>query len=250
MKRFYYLIAILLAFAFACDTATGPNEIGGDTNLDLTKVGNDFGVSISIPETYVPALQNIIDTVRITKNDNGIVTFSGKFLIDFESLQQLDTLIGTAPLSDNLKHQLVDYFLAKYNATIDTSDKSAYKLLAEMKFKITSEGIQDFVHSNNDLSKPFTIVKYGSNVGDKYEFTKADGSKITRTVVEKNPEEDWELSFWRVKTIKVEEVDPNDPLISKMTYVGNHKFGLVGLIIEFKDGRKIITTILPWDVMK
>lgn len=249
MKRIYFLFAILFAFAFACDTATGPNEIGGDTNLDLTKVGNEFGISIKLVGDYIPALQNIQDSVVITKNDNGIVTFSGKFSIDVESLKQVDTAIGTAGLSDNVKHQLVDYFLIKYNATIDTSNTESYKLFAEMKFKITSEGIQDFVHANNDVSKPFTIVKYGSNVGDKYEFTKADGSKITRTVVEKNPEEDWDLSFWRVKTIKVEEVDANDPLIGKITYVGNHKFGLVGLIVEFKDGRKIITTILPWDVM-
>lgn len=249
MKRIYLLFAVLLALAFACDTATGPNEIGGDTNLDLTKVGNEFGVSIKLVGDFIPSLQNIQDSVVITKNDNGIVTFSGKFSIDFEALKQVDTAIGTAGLSDNMKHQLVDYFLLKYNATIDTSNKESYKLFAEMKFKITSEGIQDFAHSNNDVSKPFTIVKYGSNVGDKYEFTKADGSKITRTVVEKNPEEDWDLSFWRVKTIKVEEVDPNDPLISKMTYVANHKFGLVGLIIEFKDGKKIITTVLPWDVM-
>lgn len=239
---------MLLVF-FACDTATGPNEIGGETNLDLTKVGSEFGVTIKLKDTYIAAFQEIKDSVYITKNDNGIVTFSGKFSIDFKSLEKLDTVIGTSGLSDNMKHQFVDYFLVKYNATIDTSNKDEYKLFAELKFKITSEGIQDFIHANNDISKPFTIVKYAANVGDKFEYTKADGSKITRTVVQKNPEEDWDLSFWRVKTIRVEEIDANDPLIAKMTYITNHKFGLVGLIIHFRDGRIIETTILPWDML-
>ncbi len=249
MKKIYLASVIMLLVFLACDTATGPNEIGGETNLDLTKVGSEFGVTIKLKDTYIPAFQEIKDSVYITKNDNGIVTFSGKFSIDFKSLEKLDTVIGTSGLSDNMKHQLVDYFLAKYNATIDTTNKDEYKLFAELKFKITSEGIQDFIHANNDVSKPFTIVKYSANVGDKYEYTKADGSKITRTVVQKNPEEDWELSFWTVKTIRVEEIDANDPLIEKLTYITNHKFGLVGLIIQFKDGRIIETTILPWDML-
>ncbi len=249
MGKLNLLCVLFLFLFFACETATGPNEIGGDTNLDLTKVGSEFGVTIKLKDNNVAAFQAIKDSVFITKNDNGIVTFSGNFSIDFESLEKLDTVIGTSGLSDNMKHQLVDYFLTKYNATIDTSDKKDYKLYAELKFKITSEGIQDFIHANNDISKPFTIVKYSSNVGDKYEFTKADGSKIIRTVVLKNPDEDWDLAFWRVKTIRVEEVDANDPLISKLTYITNHKYGLVGIIIEFKDGRVIETTVLPWNML-
>ncbi len=249
MKKYYILVFLVALVLFSCETATGPNDIGGDTNLDLTKVGSEFGVSLKVQGTHIPAFENIKDSVFITKNDNGIVTFSGKFSLDTLSLKQIDTAMGTSELPDEVKHQIVDYFLAKYNATIDTTDKNEFKLFVDFKLKITSEGIQDFVHSNNDLSKPFTIVKYSSNVGDKYEFTKSDGSKVTRTVVTKNPTEDWSLAFWNVKTIRVEEVNTNDPLISKITYIANHKFGLVGAIVEMKDGRIIQNTILPWNML-
>jgi len=37
----------------------------------------------------------------------------------------------------------------------------------QLKLKITSDGIQDFVHSKGDESKPFTIMKYSAKLGDK-----------------------------------------------------------------------------------
>lgn len=244
------LFACLVVFAiFACDSATGPNDIGGKTDIELTKVGSEFGVSIKIKDVFSSALQNIRDSVYITKNDNGIVTFKGTFFSNVDDLKAIDTLLGTQDLSDEIKHQVVDIYLAKYGATIDTSDHQNLRLDIEFKAKVTSEGIQDYFHAKGDMSKPFTIVKYSSNVGDKYEFTNSEGKKIVRTVIEKNPDEDWDLSFWRVKTIKVEEVTTDDPLLEKIIYVGNHKFGLVGLILKFKDGRVVETTVLPWDVM-
>jgi hypothetical protein len=244
------LFACLVVFAiFACDSATGPNDMGGKTDIDLTKVGNEFGVSIKIKGTFSSALQDIRDSVIITKNDNGIVTFKGIFFSTVDDLKAIDTLLGTHDLSDEIKHQVVDIYLAKYGATIDTSDQANLRLDVEFKLKITSEGIQDYFHAKGDLSKPFTAVKYSSNIGDKYEFTNSEGKKIVRTVIEKNPSEDWDLAFWRVKTIKVEELTPDDPLLQSIVYVGNHKFGLVGLIMKFKDGRVVETTVLPWNIM-
>jgi hypothetical protein len=37
--------------------------------------------------------------------------------------------------------------------------------------------------------------------------------------------------------------------LQSIVYVGNHKFGLVGLIMKFKDGRVVETTVLPWNIM-
>lgn len=249
MKTKTLFAFLALALFISCETATGPNEIGGETNLELTKVGAEFGVSPKIKGQHIPALENLRDSVFITKNDNGIVTFTGSFFTDLESLRTLDTLFGTQSLPENMKHQIVDAYMQKWGFTIDTSDHDNLRLDFEFKLKITSEGIQDFVYSGGDLSKPFTIVKYSANVGDKYEFTGKDGKKVVRTVVQKDPLEDWYLAFWMVKTIRVEQDVADDPVIKKVTFITNHKFGLVGFIHEFHDGRIIETTILPWDML-
>jgi hypothetical protein len=249
MKIKILFFVFFATFIFACETALGPNEIGGDTNIDLTKVGNDFGISPSFKGTFSPALNNIRDTIIITKNEGGIITIKGRIFSDLDAASAIDTLLGTSGLPETTKHQIVDAYLSKYDITIDTSDEKNMNLTFETKLKVTSEGIQDFHYSKGDLSKPFTIVKYGSNVGDKYEFTTKEGKKIVREVVQKNPVEDWDLSFWKVKTIRVEQMIDDDPILEKVTFITNHKYGLVGLIHKFKDGKIIETTILPWAVL-
>ena len=114
----------------------------------------------------------------------------------------------------------------------------------EAKLKVTAEGIQEFVSSKGDLSKPFTIVKYNANVGDKYEFTNSDGVKITRTVTYKSTTDDYQVGFWYLKVIKVEETR-EDPLTEKITYITNHKFGLVGVLLEPKAGKDIRVSVFP-----
>lgn len=249
MKSLFLLLLAAFIIISSCDTPLGPNEIGGSTDLPLTQVGNEFNIYPSIKGIASPAFDLIKDSIIITKNVNGIVTFKGKFTTNETALKSIDTMLGTASLPEVLKHQIVDTYLEKYGATIDTSDHYNLRLDVEFKLKITSEGIQDFIYSDGNESKPFTIVKYSSNVGDKYEYTAKNGVKIVREVVQKNPTEDWNLSFWTIKTIRVEEKTENDPVIKKMTYIANHKFGLVGVIIELKDGKIIETQIVPWDVL-
>jgi hypothetical protein len=248
MKFKVVFLIVALISLFACENATGPNVLGGDSNLELTKVGNEVGISIKL-DGVTSSINGIRDSVYITKNENGIITLKGKFLTDADVLKSIDTMLGTQNLSEDVKHQIVDTYLAKYGATIDTSDKQNMSMEFEMKLKITSEGVQDFLYSNGNVSKPFTIVKYSSNVGDKYEFTTDEGKKIVRTVVQKDPEEDWQLVFWRVKTIRVEQSMDDDPIFKKVTFIGNHKFGLVGAIHELKNGTIITTTITPWAVI-
>ncbi len=251
MKIYYSLISILITLflIISCETTLGPNELGGNTDIELTKVGNDFGVSFSMKDQFIPGLQQVKDTVIISKNQGGIVTFKVGMAIDNLYLKQIDTALGTFKLSQSGKTNLIDYYKAKYNATIDTSDKRNLRTNLEIKLKITSDGIQDFVHSKGDESKPYTIMKYGSKIGDKYEFTNNQGEKIVRTVTAEHTTEDWSLGFLQVKTMRVEQETPTDPITKKITYIGNHKFGLVGLIVEAKDGKVFQVTVLPWAVL-
>jgi hypothetical protein len=110
--------------------------------------------------------------------------------------------------------------------------------------KVTSEGIQEFVNSKGDLSRPFTIVKYGAAVGDKYEITNTEGVKVTRTVTYKSTTDDYGIGFWMIKIIKVEETK-EDPFVEKVTYYTNHKFGLVGIVINTKTGKELKLGIFP-----
>lgn len=250
--RYVYKLFLLLviAFAMSCDDNTSdPNKIGGSTDIDLTKVGNEFGVSFHFPELGLNFSGNVEDEVTITKNDNGIVTFNAKFTTDEDFMKRIDTLLGTQDLSESMKHTIVDAYLDKYNASIDTTDKQNLSLEFEIISKITSEGIQGFTHSNGDLSKPFTLIKYDAKVGDKYTFTDDDGNTYTREVTYKSTEDEYELSFWYIKVLKIEETQPNDPLIEKIVYYANHKFGLVGAEIILKDGKTPSIKILPWAVL-
>jgi hypothetical protein len=53
------------------------------------------------------------------------------------------------------------------------------------------------------------------------------------------------LVFWKIKVIQVEEVVKDDPLISSMKFIGNHKFGLVGLQVLSKTGKNMNLTVMP-----
>ena len=99
-----------------------------------------------------------------------------------------------------------------------------------VKFKQTDEGIEFLTGPSAGV-----WVKYGSEVGDTYPI--GSTGKV-RTVVEKTGVDDYGYGFMLIKVIKVEE-DPSylsGGGIEKITYVANHRFGLVGLKFTFGDG--------------
>ena len=240
------LLTVCMAMALvACDESspTGPNDLGGDPNLDLTAVGNVFSTYLSAGG-YNPGLDRMKDSVVITRNDNGIVTTHVQIGFDSLFVVGLDSALGISAYPQSVKRAILDTYLKRYGATIDTADKQAMKASFDLKMKVTSEGIQEFVNSKGDLSKPFTIVKYGASVGDKYQFTNSDGINITRTVTAKSTTDDYPVGFWMIKVVTVEETS-DDPLLEKITYYANHKFGLVGVVLRTKTGKELKLGIVP-----
>jgi hypothetical protein len=247
MKRFYLSFAsvlYLLLYLVACENATDPNDIGGgEINIDLTKVGGKFPIYIeTVP--FNKALERIQDSTVITKNENGLVTFYHYSTFDSVFVRALDTAFGLQALPNSLKMPIITAYLKKFGATLDTTNKAKMILTAEFKAKITSQGIQEFFSSNNDQSKPHTLVKYDWAVGNVYEFTNSDGIKVKRTVVSKAPLEDYTLGFFKIKTIRVEETK-EDPIFEKITYIANHKYGLVGVVVKSKNGNQSELSIFP-----
>ncbi|MDX9790359.1 MAG: hypothetical protein WC313_00815 [Candidatus Kapaibacterium sp.] len=241
MKKFTIIIFILLITLWACDeNVSGPNEIGGSTDVEFTKVGSKTAASISINDEII----QVDDSIVVIKNDGGIVSTFVKFTFDYSIVKYFDTLAGTHELDIDAKHLIMDTYLEKFGATLDTTDKNAVTLSLELKTKVTTEGIQDFIYSGGDLTKPFTVVKYSSGLGDKYEFTDKDNVKITRTVVYKSETDDYPLAFWNIKVIKVEETK-DDPILDKISYIANHKFGPIAIEIKFKNNNSLKIGFLP-----
>lgn len=99
---------------------------------------------------------------------------------------------------------------------------------------ITADGIEfkaatDGIESVKGLD-PGIIVKYDAEVGDTYPISTGG----ERKVVEKSTTDDYSYGFMLIKTIKVEET-PNKMGVKKITYIANHKFGLVGIEFTFDD---------------
>ncbi len=248
MKALRSLFIVLLTSGIvvfvACETTPlGPNEIGGDSNLELTKVGGEYIANLSM-DSWVPAFDHMKDTAIITKSENGNVTIGVKVGFDTVLTNAIDSIFGTKALPTSLKSAIIDKYVKMFGITLDTTDKQKMHLAFDLKMKVTSEGIQEYMSGGGNFSNPFTIVKYSANVGDKYEFTNTDGVKVTRTVVSKSTTDDYYMGFWLIKVIQVEQTQ-DDPLLEKITYVTNHKFGLVAVIVQTKNGKSVKLSLIP-----
>ena len=103
-----------------------------------------------------------------------------------------------------------------------------------LKIQQTTEGIKCLTGDGTGI-----IVKYSSAVGDTYPVGDT-GNK--RKVVSKSTDDDYPYGFYNIKTIQV-ETDANNlgstGGIDKITYIANHKFGLVGVKVTFNDATSV-----------
>ena len=218
-KKMIYAVVLMALFAGAgsCkkETTEGPNDLGGDTNIQLTQVGNVSSTYMTFGGASLPQ-----GTMTVTHNDGGIVTYH--LYIDLTGRPDSAALSALVPASykDGNGHVVTDF-----------------------KFKITSEGIQDYFNHE----RPWTVVKYADAVGTVYPYTSNNGTHQERTVTEKTGLDDWPMGMLYIKTSKVEEVMPaNDKTASKITFRANHKFGLVYVEVQLKNGQTATINIIPW----
>jgi hypothetical protein len=221
MKKYIVLLVLLFgAFLIGCeeDAAKGPNELGGETNIPLSKVGNAYSIALTLDGNY---LDIDLDTAYITKNDNGIVTV--KIVADISKV-------------DPLLRSIIPSRFLDVNGNVN----------GDFHFKVTSEGIQEYYYSDSDYSKPFTIVKYDMGVGTSWSFTTNDGKTINRSVTEKTGLDEWPLTpFLSIKTTKTEESNPAIDGVSKAIFRTNHRFGLVYVEYVLTTGSSIKIYLYP-----
>ena len=103
----------------------------------------------------------------------------------------------------------------------------------QLEGKFTDKGIYDYVYSNGDKNKPFTLVKFDAKVGDQWEF-KIGSQTVVRKVTHVSTEDDTFYGMLMIKTIDVEETIPAGLQVkgaaspfTKILWKFNHKFGFI-----------------------
>jgi len=180
-----------------------------DKDLSVDGEQSTMGeVGANVTSSDVPGVQNAKATVETL--DGGISRFTGEATI-------------TDPAILNIISNIPEFSVSGNKVTV-----------SGIEVKVTKEGIESKM-----ASLPGIIVKYDSKVGDKYPV--ANG--IEREVISKSNVDEYPYGFWLIKVMKVEESPSVIPGVSKMVYVANHKFGIVGLEVTYDDGTTSTYTI-------
>lgn len=218
-SKLYHLPILLVFFSFlftmGCKKENNdPNFLGGETNIPLTQIGVKSDLIANIGGYYLPNAE-----MTVTNNDNGVVTYHA--IISLTGHRDSALIAGLVP-----------------NEYKDAQGR----INADFKFKITSEGIQDYFQSD----KPWTVVKYNDPVGTNYDITNVHGDVMRRTVTEKTGMDDFYWGGILIKTSKVEQIlNPSDAIATKIIYRANHRFGLVFMEVDLKSGDTIKLYIYP-----
>lgn len=212
----------MMSFLSSCSKN---NTLGGDTNVDFAQVGQTSSVYINVSGTPLPAT-----SIKVINNTDGMVTYSASVNTKAYPADLIKLLL------DNLPTALAYYNPKDFTYSISPSGQ----MDLQFKLKITTEGIQNFLVNG----EPWT-VRYADGVGTKYEVDTKTGETLTAEITEKTGKDDWPYGFYMIKTSKVEYVAPvEDKVINKVSYRVNHKFGLVYIKAEFRNGKVVEVDLL------
>ena len=145
-------------------------------------------------------------TASVTAVTNGVSTYSGSAIV---------TNAAILNILSNIPEMTI------HGDTVSS---------VNMKFRSTVNGIELCSGPT-----PGILAKYDSNVGDTYPI--GTTGKV-RTVTAKTGLDDYYWGGMYIKVMQVEET-PNyskSTAVTKITYISNHKFGLVGIKVNFDDG--------------
>lgn len=224
-----FLIVLFIALIYSCskeNNSTG--GLGGDVNIALTAVDSVTTVYLTVNGVSIPASSEY----KVKSNNNGMVTYTGSYDLGLVP----DTFIN---IINGIVTELVSYYHPSYVTwNIDPSKKASF----EFTVKITSEGMQNYFVDG----KPWT-VKYADPLGTVNEVKRDNGDVLKTTVTEKTDVDEWPLGFYYIKTSKHEYNAPaSDPKLQKVTFRINHKFGMVYVKTETKDGNVLELKLVPF----
>ena len=163
------------------------------------------GVSVSSSSSEIAGVSNF--SAVVNSLENGISSYTAQATV-------------TNPLVKNMISNFPGVLINGNSVSI-----------SNLQTKQTSDGIKC-------ITGPLAgvLVKYDASVGDS--FTTGISGKV-RTVVSKTGVDDYPYGMYLIKTIQVEStVNATNRIsgVNKITYIANHKFGMVGVKVNFEDG--------------
>lgn len=197
----FLLSATMVVLCMSC-AKDDPNVVSGDQS----PMGQ-VGVIVESSSAEIAGVSNFSATIVALKG--GVSSFNGSATVKNEILRNL---VANIP-----------------GFTIDGDKVTALNI----ESKQTKEGFDLKTGPGAGV-----LVKYGSSVGDTY---KIGTTGEVRTVVSKTGVDDYPYGFYLIKVIKVEE-NPKylkSVGVTKITYIANHKYGLVGVMFNFDDGTSV-----------
>ena len=145
-----------------------------------------------------------------------------------------NTSIKVTNLSDNgistltVSADITNSEILSVLSNIDGYDTSIKEISGN--FRITSEGAESIYDDGSCI-----LVKFDAKVGDVYTVNHS-GMHLKREVTSVAAEDDYYWNGMLIKTIRVKETGRNIPGLSSVEHSYNHRFGLVGVSVNFEDG--------------
>lgn len=201
-KLFVILLGISVGvFCFSCEKILD-KEDANELKGDQSPMG-EVGVIVSSGSAEIAGVSDF--SAVVTELKEGVSTYTA-------SAKVTNTFI---------KNMVSDF----PGVTINGDDVT----ITNLKMQQTTEGIKCLTGPGAGV-----LVKYDSKVGDTYPV---GNTGKERKVVSKSGEDDYPYGFFLIKTIQVETtpIDMKSGGIQKITYIANHKFGMVGVRVDFDD---------------
>ncbi|MDX9906115.1 MAG: hypothetical protein RBS55_05965 [Bacteroidales bacterium] len=198
MKKLLLIVVLVPALFLTSCFKEKAGELGGDQS----PMG-EVGITVSSSSMEIAGVSNFNATVTALKD--GVSSYTA-------------TATVTNPLLKNIA--------ANYPGVEVNGDQVS---VTNVKIQQTKEGIKSMEGPGAGV-----LVKYDSKVGDTYPI---EGTDRERKVVSKSTDDDYYYGFFLIKTIQVEmdQSQLKSSGITKYTYIANHKFGLVGVKVDFDD---------------
>ncbi|MFA5783044.1 MAG: hypothetical protein WC868_12330 [Bacteroidales bacterium] len=209
MKKLFTLILsiTLIVLCFSCkkdkkETTTTPPS--GTVSIDGQQSPMGVvGTTVSSSSGVIAGVSS--SSASVIALDNGVSTYTGSAIV-------------TNPAIINLLSNIPEITIN--GDTVSTNSA---------KFRSTVEGIESCSGPGQGI-----LVKYSSAVGDTYPI---NSTGEVRTVVSKSTTDDYSYGYMLIKVMQVEANPIYKSLgVTKITYIANHKFGLVGIKVNFDDG--------------
>lgn len=203
LLNLFCTLSVLFLFS-SCDELLKPGTTLGGSQSPMGEVG----VTVSSSSAAIAGVSNF--SASVTKLNDGVSTYTAQ-----------------ATVTNTLIKNMVSGFPG---VTVNGNTVT----ITDLKIQQTTDGIKCLTGDGAGI-----IVKYSSSVGDTYPVGDTGNN---RKVVSKSEDDDYPYGFFNIKTIQV-ETDANNlgstGGIDKITYIANHKFGLVGVKVKFNDATSV-----------